>query len=135
MWRRGIRGMNKYFLAALATLFIFNLIFLQSYPPPLCDEATYASNAEAVIKQGNFGLTIWTAGEPFGRDQNMVHMRRLAALGEALLFKIVGMSWWAGRFYSLIAWLISTILIYQIGKRYYNPTVGVAASSPFCRIL
>ncbi|MEK9162451.1 MAG: glycosyltransferase family 39 protein [Chloroflexota bacterium] len=123
--------MNKYFLAALATLFIFNLIFLQSYPPPLCDEATYASNAEAVIKQGNFGLTIWTAGEPFGRDQNMVHMGRLAALGEALLFKIVGMSWWAGRFYSLIAWLISTILIYQIGKRHYNVTVGAAASLLF----
>lgn len=123
--------MRKAFILVVGILLAFNLLFLQTYPLPSCDEATYASNADAVLKRGNFGLTIWTVPEPFGRDQNMVHMGRLAALGLALLFRITGISLFAARLYSLIAWLLSVFLIYQIGKRFFDPSIGVAASLLF----
>lgn len=123
--------MRNAFILVVGILFVFNLLFLQTYPLPSCDEATYASNADAVLKRGNFGLTIWNVPEPFGRDQNMVHMGRLAALGEALLFRIIGVSWFATRLYSLSAWLLSIFLIYQIGKRFFDPSIGVAASLLF----
>jgi len=119
------------FIFAVGILFFFNLLFLQTYPLPSCDEATYASNADAVLKRGNFGLTIWNVPEPFGRDQNMVHMGRLAALGESLLFRIAGVSLFAARLYSLIAWILSIFLIYQIGKRFWDSSIGAAASLLF----
>ena len=116
---------------AIAVVVLAHLASLDKYPPPSCDEAIYASNSDAWLNQGVFGMTILTAGDPFGRDQNMVHMGRSYAVGQALLFRLLGLDWKIARLYSFLGWSAAVFLTYVVGMRTFGKWVGLAASVAF----
>lgn len=110
-WKHGLLALT------LVSVIVAHLTTLTLYPQSSCDEATYASNADALLQQGQFGLTIYTQGDVFGRDQNMVHMGRLPALGQALVLKALGFNLAAARLYSLLELGMAAVVLFEIGRR------------------
>jgi 4-amino-4-deoxy-L-arabinose transferase-like glycosyltransferase len=122
LWHKILLG------ATIVSLLAAHLATLTVYPQPTCDEATYASSADSLLRDGRFGLTVYTQGDPFGRDQNMVHIGRIQIISEALLFWLFGTKWEIARVYALLGLGLSVWLTYELGRRLYSTSVGMAAA-------
>ena len=61
----GLLGIGALAFAA-CTLLLFAAT-IGTYPPPTCDESIYASSAVALLEHGDFGVTLFPAGDPFLR--------------------------------------------------------------------
>ena len=85
---------QRYGRAALAALVVgwlgFHALTLTTYPPAVCDEANYGSNADSFYTSRTFGQTM-LVDDPYGRDTNSIHMGRLYAIGLGLLLVLGGL--------------------------------------------
>lgn len=109
----------------------FSLATLQTYPPPSGDEATYASAAVSLLERGTPGRLVLGAGDPFNRDQNSNAFGRTYLLGMAATMRLGGVSHFTARLVSWLGWLVASLMVYLIGRRFYGRRVAIAAAFLF----
>lgn len=109
----------------------FNIFTLPLYPSPSCDEVSVSSIATSFLEQGEFGWAVFTQGDYLGRDVNLFRHGRLYEAGLITLFGTLGVSWLAGRAYSLFGGAAAVLLVYLIGSRLYNRRTGALAALVF----
>ncbi len=109
----------------------FNIYTLPLYPSPSCDEVSSSSIATSFLEQGEFGWAVFTQGDYLGRDVNLFRHGRLYEAGLITLFGTLGVSWLAGRAYSLFGGAAAVLLVYLIGSRLYNRRTGALAALAF----
>jgi hypothetical protein len=101
---------------------------LSDYPPPTCDETTYASAGVSLLAHGSVAVTIFPAGTANGADVNITRFGRSYVYGLAGLFAIFGASLTTARSFSLAGWLIASILTGLLGAVSFDWRVGAAGA-------
>ena len=102
-----------------------------TYPPPTCDEAIYASSAVALLEQGNFGVTLFPAGDPFLRDKNMVQFGRSYIVSLAAVMRMGGIAWLSARTHAMLGWLLAAGLAAWLGVQLHGRWAGLAVALLF----
>jgi 4-amino-4-deoxy-L-arabinose transferase-like glycosyltransferase len=118
-------------IATAAVVLALNVAALPIYPPPTCDEVLYASVADALLRRGTFGLTALPNGDPFFRDENMVHMGRTATTLQAGFYSVVGLSRMGARVFALLGWIAATGATYALASRLYGREIGLGSAAMF----
>jgi len=110
-------------LALISTLLTFPLFFYKLGQTSLVswDEAWYAEVARNILKTGNLYNLHWNK-QPFG-DHPPVGFWIMA-----LTYKIFGINEFWTRFPSAISGIVSIFLLYLLGKKLFNPLVGLCSS-------
>jgi 4-amino-4-deoxy-L-arabinose transferase-like glycosyltransferase len=124
-WQRRVLGVTA------AVVLTLNVAALPIYPPPTCDEVLNVSNADSLLRRGTFGLTALPDGDPFYRDENMVHMGRTVATLQAGFYAIVGVSRMTARVFALLGWIAATGVTYMLASRLYGREIGLGSAAIF----
>jgi outer membrane protein assembly factor BamB len=104
------------------TIVVFTTAFfftLESGPLWAADEKTYSQMAFHMVKSGNYMLP-WSLGEPAiwaGKPPMLMWLMSLA-------YQAFGVNNFATRFWSPIFGALSLFVMFYLGKKLYNPTVG-----------
>lgn len=115
---------------AACTLLLFAAT-IGTYPPPTCDESIYASSAVALLEQGNFGVTLFPAGDPFLRDKNMVQFGRAYIATLAVVLRVGGIAWLSARAHAMLGWLLAAGLAAWLGVQLHGRWAGFAVALLF----
>ncbi|MBI4454614.1 MAG: glycosyltransferase family 39 protein [Acidobacteria bacterium] len=120
-------GSAKILLIVAAVAFLlFNVGTLLLYPPVESDEGFYSSHAYNFSKQGTVGLP--GMGEWYGASDNYVATGRLYLVGLALAFRLLGVSVFSARAFSLLGGAVAVYWTYRLGKHLYGRRAGVGAA-------
>lgn len=118
---------TRVFLASLfAAIMIINLVSLEEYPAPHCDEAVYANISQTLLREGHFGSPI--LGETAGLDQNHVFSGRMFHILQAPLIAVFGYSVWTVRLFAAIGWGLVGLFIYQIVKKLVSLPAAIVST-------
>ncbi|MBI4454615.1 MAG: glycosyltransferase family 39 protein [Acidobacteria bacterium] len=120
-------GSAKIVLFVAAVVFLlFNVGTLLLYPPVESDEGTYSSHAYNFLKRGSVGLP--TLGDWYGASTNYVATGRLYLVGLALAFRLLGVSVFSARLFSLLGGAVAVYWTYRLGKHLYGRPAGIGAA-------
>ena len=115
---------------AACTLLLFAAT-IGTYPPPTCDESIYASSAVALLEQGDFGASLFPAGDPFLRDKNMVQFGRAYIASLAAVLRVGGIAWLSARTHAMLGWLLAAGLAALLGVQLHGRWAGFSVALLF----
>lgn len=105
---------------------VYHLLTLGLYRYVKCDEGNYAAVAYQFLQTGQYTLPIGPTAAP--SHANMAAVGRLFATGEAFALWIGGPHLYTVRAYTLVAWGLTAILLYLIGRRLHGEETGALAA-------
>jgi hypothetical protein len=109
----------------ILAVMVVQLVTLERYPIPSCDEAHYGNVSAVLLETGFFGDNL--AGDDSPVARNLPEAGRLSVLGVAFFYKIFGVSLFAARLFSLVGYAGTAILVYLTGRAVFQRVTGILA--------
>ncbi len=116
-----LSGYTNFIVSIIIIAFtIISYLSLSSGPMWAADEKTYSANAFHMIKSGDY-ITPWDAGELavwVGKPPIQMWLMSLS-------YQVLGVTNFASRLWSPLFGAFTLALVYLLGRRFYNSTVGL----------
>ncbi len=111
-----------------SALFGLHALTLTHYSLASCDEAHYSNVGAVFLERGVFGNDLTGTDRPI--YQNSTGVGRIFAIGLALVYRLLGVSLFSTRLFSLAGYFLAIVLTYFSG-RIFHPTTGKYAAALF----
>lgn len=113
-------------LLVMAVAVAINLVSIDDYPTPFCDEVQHIAVSHSFFSEGRFGVDYFLDFAAY--QDTLPTLGRFYLFTKGLLFELLGYSYVTGRLYSVLGWLLGIAFTFLVADRLYGRLAAIGAA-------